>query len=100
MTFGEKERVADEFNNVHTITKILGQGGQGAVYRTTDPDIAIKFAQRGGQFIEDEAEVKYYNNMYERKRLIAIPKDINIALPSILTGARSKASSGAAPEPQ
>ena len=35
-------RYVDEYQNVHIQDKVLGQGGQGVVFRTRDPDLAIK----------------------------------------------------------
>jgi hypothetical protein len=39
-----KERYVDEYQNIHwiKINSKLGQGGQGAVFRIDDPDLAIK----------------------------------------------------------
>ena len=35
-------KYVDEYQNLHIQAKILGQGGQGIVFRTKDPDLAIK----------------------------------------------------------
>ena len=35
--------VVDERGNIHQIAEMLGQGGQGAVFRTADPRLAAKF---------------------------------------------------------
>ena len=34
-------RYVDEYQNVHIQDKVLGQGGQGVVFRTRDPDLVI-----------------------------------------------------------
>lgn len=81
MSNSEPERWQDEWGNVHILTEELAKGGQGVVYKTTDPDIVIKFALQNGGTVDDEQSVKQQNAVYERIRLFPIPRGINIALP-------------------
>ena len=45
------EKVIDEKGQVHVLKDLLGEGGQGAVFRTADPSIAVKW-------IEDRSPVR------------------------------------------
>lgn len=69
----------DEFGNVFSLRNELSRGGQGVVYRTKDPDLAIK------QPINPETgEIDYQSNMrgvFLGVRSLPIPKDARIALP-------------------
>ena len=35
------KRFIDEYNNIHESSEELGRGGQGVVFRTKDPDVAV-----------------------------------------------------------
>jgi DNA-binding helix-hairpin-helix protein with protein kinase domain len=37
------DKVVDEHDGVHVLTKLLGRGGQGAVFRTREPGMAVKW---------------------------------------------------------
>ena len=69
----------DEFGNVFHLRNELSRGGQGVVYRTKDPDLAIK------QPIDPETgEIDLRSNMrsiFRSVRSLPIPQDARIALP-------------------
>jgi hypothetical protein len=72
--------VRDQFGNHHRITQEICRGGQGAVYRTTDPDIAVKLNFDEGT----EAKRKIAN-----VRCLPFPPDIPVALPLAVLKDRS-----------
>lgn len=75
----------DEYQNVHILSKMLGQGGQGAVFRTQDPDLAIKFVtDADGTPVSDDESVKRYSKRFKRVRLLPLPENLNISLPAAL----------------
>ncbi|NHM16522.1 protein kinase [Eggerthellaceae bacterium zg-887] len=69
----------DEYGNVHFLRKELSRGGQGVVYRTKDPDLAIK------QPIDPETgEIDSSTSMqavFKDVRMLPIPEGIRVALP-------------------
>ncbi len=75
----------DEYQNVHIQDKVLGQGGQGVVFRTKDPDLAIKLVtDESGTPITDEESVKRYSKRFKRVRLLPLPENLNISVPVTL----------------
>ena len=62
---------------------VLGRGGQGIVYRTSDPDIAIKLAtiKDSDKPIIDEQEIKKFQRKIQYIRLLPISDEINITKP-------------------
>lgn len=55
----------DEYQNVHIQDKVLGQGGQGVVFRTKDPDLAIKLVtDESGTPVTDEESVERYSKRF------------------------------------
>ena len=75
----------DEYQNVHIRDKVLGQGGQGVVFRTKDPDLAIKLVtDESGNPVTDEESVKRYSKRFKRVRLLPLPENINISIPAAL----------------
>jgi len=79
------EELTDEFLNIHKIDTVLGQGGQGIVHRTKDPDIAIKrVVDEEGKFIKDEAFIKKYHQQIKNIKYLPFPSNINIATPIAL----------------
>lgn len=47
------KNVVDEQGNVHILNKVLGEGGQGVVWATNNPDIAVKLISGGVQPISE-----------------------------------------------
>lgn len=75
----------DEYQNVHNQDKVLGQGGQGIVFRTKDPDLAIKLVtDESGKPLTDEASLKRYSQRFKRVRLLPLPDQLNVSVPTAL----------------
>lgn len=75
----------DEYQNVHIQDKVLGQGGQGVVFRTKDPDLAIKLVtDESGNPVTDEESVERYAKRFKRVRLLPLPESLNISVPAAL----------------
>lgn len=75
----------DEYQNVHFQDKVLGQGGQGVVFRTKDPDLAIKLVtDESGNPVTDEESVERYSKHFKRIRLLPLPESLNISVPAAL----------------
>jgi serine/threonine protein kinase len=75
----------DEYQNVHIQDKVLGQGGQGVVFRTKDPDLAIKLVtDESGTPVTDEESVERYSKRFMRVRLLPLPENLNISVPAAL----------------
>jgi len=71
----------DEFFNIHKVSDILGQGGQGRVSRTYDPDIAVKLVIKNEEPITEEKELNAINRNYSKIRMIPLPNDIHLSRP-------------------
>ncbi len=85
MQINETNIVVDEDFNQHMITEKLGQGGQGIVFRTNDPDIAIKFViDDKGQFIVDKEKIIQFRQKINNIKYLPTPQDINISTPLVL----------------
>ena len=75
----------DEYQNVHIQDKKLGQGGQGVVFRTRDPDLAIKLVtDKNGTPVTDKESVERYSKRFKRVRILPLPENLNIAVPAAL----------------
>ncbi len=75
----------DEYQNVHIQDKVLGQGGQGVVFRTKDPDLAIKLVTDESRTpVTDEESVERYSKRFKRVRLLPLPESLNISVPAAL----------------
>jgi serine/threonine protein kinase len=75
----------DEYQNVHIQDKVLGQGGQGMVFRTKDPDLAIKLVtDESGTPVTDEVSVEKYSKRFKSVRLMPLPERLNISVPAAL----------------
>lgn len=69
----------DIYGYKHITTNEIARGGQGAVFRTQNPNIAIKveFDQSGTAFSRDLTQ----NNRLNEIRLLPIPSKVNLTLP-------------------
>lgn len=75
----------DEYQNKHIQDKVLGQGGQGVVFRTKDPDLAIKLVtDESGTPVTGEESVKRYSERLKRLRRLPLPESLNISVPAAL----------------
>lgn len=78
-------RLTDEYFNVHILDKVIGQGGQGIVYRTKDPDLAVKIVtDEKGEPITDHSEARLLSNRLKMIRLLPIPDNLNLSFPLAL----------------
>lgn len=85
-----KEKVVDEFGNIHFLSKKIGQGGQGAVFLTDDPALAVKCVLDGNENpITDAQSIENYNKALKRIKMYPIPCDISIAKPDALLKSRA-----------
>jgi len=76
------KKFIDENQYVHIKDKILGQGGQGIVFRTKDPDIAIKLVtDESGEPVTDISHINHYSKRLKNLQRIPIPDDINLSIP-------------------
>lgn len=74
----EATQFVDEYYNVHERGKELGSGGQGVVFRTRDPDVAVKVALDG----EGRPVVLAgYVEQLRRVRALPVPEGLNLAAP-------------------
>lgn len=75
--------VIDENGFKHYLDKVLGQGGQGIVWKTKDPEILVKMKINSstGEPIIDEKIYEQYKDELDEVRLIDLPSDIHIAKP-------------------
>jgi serine/threonine protein kinase len=79
------KQYVDEYQNIHKTSKLLGQGGQGIVFRTQDPDLAIKLVtDTEGNPLTDEKSLKKYFQRFKRVRLLPLPENLNISVPAAL----------------
>lgn len=74
----------DNYGHKHNLTKEISRGGQGAVFRTSDPNIAVKLSLNANEPVLDDSE----NEAYNKIRLLPFPESLNITLPqAVLSGA-------------
>ena len=80
----DQQQFVDEYSNIHDRTTVLGQGGQGVVFRTKDPDVAVKIALDGdGRPVPHASYVKRLRCV----RALPVPAGLNLATPmAVLRG--------------
>ena len=76
--------VKDQLSQRHKLTKELGKGGQGVVYRTTDPELLVKMPLNEGHVITSKAEVERFQNQLERLYLLPLSEKMHITKPLYL----------------
>ena len=75
----------DEYQNIHHGDEVLGQGGQGIVFRTKDPDLAIKvFTDATGKTLTDSRSIRKCKQRLKYVRLLPLPEGVNISVPAAL----------------
>ena len=79
------QEVADQEGYIYRlISKPLGQGGQGVVFRTSDPDTAVKIiTDENGQPLLDPQARGRFSEKLEGVRLLPVP-DLHLAKPKAL----------------
>lgn len=79
------EKLVDQDYNIHWKGTLLGQGGQGVVFRTKDPNIAIKLVtDSSGVIISDQQRMERFQKQLRLLRLLPLPHDSHISVPVIL----------------
>lgn len=71
----------DELSQQHKLTKELGRGGQGVVFRTTDPELVVKCLLKDNQVVTNTEEKEAYKNKLSKLSLYPIHPSFNIAKP-------------------
>lgn len=73
--------VVDENGQKHQLTEKLGQGGQGAVWKTSDPNIIVKMKidPITGEPVIDEKEYDKYKAGLDEVRTLDLPEGIHVA---------------------
>jgi serine/threonine protein kinase len=80
----KQRRVKDQLSQWHKLTKSLGQGGQGVVYRTADPELLVKIPLKNGKEITEKKEVKRFQDQLERLYLLPLTSTMHITRPIYL----------------
>ena len=70
--------LSDEYGNLHYLADELARGGQGAVYRTRDADLAIKQPLDASGQTDKNANLR---DRFQNIRLLPIPSRIPVSLP-------------------
>lgn len=70
--------LVDQFGNQHYLSDEIARGGQGAVYRTLDADLAIKLVFG---YEDDPKSLENLQRKFMRIRQLPIPKGTPISLP-------------------
>jgi len=74
--------ITDQYHQEHKICAELGKGGQGIVYTTEDPDIAIKLVlTQDGEPYTDQAYIKKYHMQLDDLLTLPVTQGINLARP-------------------
>ena len=77
----DPEIFIDEFGNIHEKDVELGRGGQGVVFRTRDPDIAIKVVLDGnGRAIQSGPLARRLRAV----RLLPVPPNLQLSMPAAI----------------
>ena len=73
--------VVDENGQKHQLTEMLGQGGQGAVWKTSDPNIIVKMKIDSvtGEPVIDDVEYEKYKAGLDEVRTLDLPEGIHVA---------------------
>lgn len=73
----------DEYLNSHEVDSrdVLGQGGQGIVYRTTDGCVALKLALENGEKITDVDKIESFKKSIKKLLYLQLPKNVNVSIP-------------------
>ena len=73
-----RRQLVDEYGNIHCLSEELARGGQGVVFRTTDPDLAIKQPLDASGNVDRKAKLR---ERFQSIRLLPLPARIPISLP-------------------
>jgi len=78
LSFSRTDGIADQYGYRHRLVGEVARGGQGVVYRTTDPDIAIKQPLNASGEVDAESQL---DDRYRNIRYLPLPPRIPISLP-------------------
>lgn len=79
--------VEDFYGHKHKLASVISKGGQGAVFRTPDPTIAVKvaFGDKNNSSGDEDKDMVLMNDSqndeFKKIRLLPLPKNINLTLP-------------------
>lgn len=76
--FSRSREVVDQFGNRHYLATELARGGQGVVYRTGDPDLAIKQPLGADGAVRPNVDMR---SRFQNVLCLPIPSRIPISLP-------------------
>lgn len=76
--------VKDQLSQRHKLTKKLGQGGQGVVYQTSDPQLLVKMPLKNFEEIIDPTEITRFQEQLERLFLLPLSESMHITKPLYL----------------
>lgn len=76
--FSRRGKVSDQYGNQYQLASELARGGQGVVYRTADPDLAIKQPLRADGEVDLTSDRQ---GTYQKVRWLPLPPRIPISLP-------------------
>ena len=77
-------RVKDQLSQRHLLKDVLGRGGQGIVYKTSDPELLVKMPLKNGKEITDKSEIKSFQNDIDRLYSLPLDSSIHITKPLYL----------------
>lgn len=77
----QKNELQDELSQQHKLTKVLGRGGQGVVFATTDPDLVVKLVLKNNQVVTHPIEKEAYKKKLSALSMYPINPAFNIAKP-------------------
>lgn len=82
MTLEKPAKFRDEFFNEFECTDLLGEGGQGAVWRTKHPSFVLKLVtDASGAALSHPNLTRDYQEKFRSLQALPIPANTNIALP-------------------
>ena len=73
------KRYGDEFGFVHLVKSEIDRGGQGVVYRTSDPNVAVKLVLDAAG---NEIPAGHVAHRLSRLRSLPLPKNLNLSMPA------------------
>ena len=78
-------QVNDEYFHTHELRELLGQGGQGAVFKTHDPSLVIKLKlvkdEQSLKPVLDQARIHEFNAKVQRLGFLPVPDNLHLAMP-------------------
>ncbi len=79
----ELKEIVDSEGNIHKIIEVLGEGGQGIVYRCLDKDVVIKIVLRDGEPIKDKESLEQYEKSVLNLSFKPIERHFPMSIPLV-----------------